>query len=262
MMDQSREKVRLQAEEYLSSCTEYADPYEHEKLVRDWEKKGDVAKNVIGDFTARAGTPAGKSVLDIGFGNGLYALAFAEAGAVVSGIEVNPVLLRIAEDNSRQRNLHVDLSLYGGATFPFADSSFDYAFSVSVLEHVDDPGQLLREASRVLKPGGKFYLAFPNRISFKETHTGIYFLNYVPRSVAQFLLRKLWRRNTIEEINLHFMSYWKMKRLARRAGFHILYEQGGKSPLRSMLKRALRALGMHHSAILRTVMVVLEKREK
>src|SRR3989344_2995802 len=209
--------VRDQAEGYLSSCAEYTDPYEHEKLVRDWEKKGDVAKNVVGDFTRRAGHPHGKSVLDIGFGNGLYASAFAEAGAEVAGLEVNPVLLSIATQNLKERNLHADLRLYDGSVFPFPDRRFDYAFSVSVLEHVSVPQQLLKEVSRILKPDGKFYLAFPNRISPKETHTGIWGLNYVSRSAAQFLLRSILKRNTVEEINLHFVSYWMMKRLTRRA---------------------------------------------
>src|SRR3989338_1942782 len=205
MHDTGKERLREQAEKYLSECAEYTDSYEHEKLVRDWIKKSDVAKNVVGDFTKRAGSPTGKRVLDVGFGNGLYAEAFAQAGAEVSGVEVNAVLFKIATDNLQENGVHADLRLYDGLAFPFSDSYFDYAFSVSVLEHVSDPQKLLQEVSRVLKPRGKFYLAFPNRISPKETHTGIWGLNYVSRYVAQFLLRTFWKRNTIEEINLHFL---------------------------------------------------------
>ena len=155
--------------------------------------------------------------------------------------------------------MQVDLRVYDEFTFPFENNFFDGAYSISVLEHVSDPRMLLREAYRVLKPGGKFYLAFPNRLSPKETHTGIWGLNYLPRSIAQFLLRSFWRRNTIQEINLHFLSYWKMKRLARRAGFNIVYELDGRTGVRSVLKRVLALFGMHHSAILRTVMVILVK---
>ncbi|MBI5456432.1 class I SAM-dependent methyltransferase [Candidatus Kaiserbacteria bacterium] len=255
----SAEQVRKQAEQYLAECTEYTDVYEHEKLVRDWEKKGGVAKNVVNDFEKRAGPVGGKSVLDIGFGNGLYAVAFGEAGALASGLEVNEVLWRIAVQNAKNARAKIDLRLYDGGIFPHASGSFDYAFSVSVLEHVSDPGLMLREAARVLKEGGRFYLAFPNRLAPKETHTGVWGLSYMPRSLAAVLLRAAWHQNTIEEINLHFISFWKMKRMARKAGFRVLYEDAG-SGFRHYAKWLLAAFGIHHSAILRTVMVVLEKK--
>ena len=254
------EAERRQAELYLSECEEYTDAYEHEKLVRDWEKKGTVARNVVGDFTRRAGDPRGKRLIDLGFGNGVYAIEFAKAGALVSGLEVNSVLHGIAKERAQSANLSLDLNIYDGRTFPHPDDSFDYAFSVSVLEHVSDAALFLREAGRVLKPGGRFYLAFPNRLSPKETHTGIWGLNYVPRSLAELLLRRLWNRNTIEDINLHFVSYWRMKRLARRAGMAVVFEYERPSMPRRAVKRILAWFGMHHSAVLRTVMVVLEKK--
>ena len=257
---QARSPDTVHAEEYLALCGEYTDPYEHEKLVRDWEKKSMVAKNVVGDFMRRAGDPRGKQVLDIGFGNGEYAIAFFQAGAKVCGLEVNSVLLRLAQERAVKAGARLDLRLYDGAVFPFVNNFFDYAYSISVLEHVSDPAQILSEASRTLKPGGKFYLAFPNRLSPKETHTGIWGLNYLSRSWAEYLLRRFWKRNTIEEIHLHFLSYWKMKRLARRAGLHVVYEHEGRSGIRRVLKRLMAIVGMHHSAILRTVMVILEKR--
>ena len=49
-----------------------------------------------------------------------------------------------------------------------------------------------------------------------------------------------------------------MKRFAHRAGFNIVYELGSTG-LRGALKRLLAHFGLHHSAILRTVMVILVK---
>jgi len=219
-----------------------------------------VAERVVEDVRQRAGEVRGKKILDIGFGSGLYSVTFARSGAETHGLEVNDVLFKIAGENARDAGVNIDFRVYDGNTFPFADNFFDYIFSVSVIEHVSDARMMVREACRVLKPGGKFYLAYPNRWRPREAHTGIFFLSYVPRSFAQVLLRKLWKRNTVEELNLHFLSYWSMKRLLRGTSFRLKFEYGGKTWPRRALKRLFGFFGIHHSAILGTVMVILEKR--
>lgn len=251
--------ARERAERFLREGGNYTDPYEREKLIRDWVQKGDVAERVVEDFNQRAGAVRGKKLLDIGFGNGLYSVAFARAGAEAYGLEVNDVLLQIAYENARDAGIEVDFRVYDGNKLPFADDFFDYIFSVSVIEHVTDARMLLREAGRVLKPGGKFYLAFPNRWRPREAHTGIFFLSYIPRSFAQLLLRRLWKRNSVEELNLHFLSYWSMKKLLSGTSFRLKFEYGGKTWPRRTLKRILGFFGVHHSAILGTVMVILKK---
>src|SRR3989338_175994 len=253
-------RARARAEEYLATCTEYTDPYEREKLIGDWGKKGKAAREAMDDFKLCAGTVAGARMLDIGFGGGEYSLAFAKAGADVYGLEVNPVLHRIAEAHLKEEGAKAHLRVYDGTQFPFENDFFDHAFSVSVLEHVSDARLLLREVSRVLKPAGKFYLAFPNRWRVREAHTGIFFLSYLPRAVAERLTKRLWKRNAIEELNLHFLSYWSLKRLLRGTSLHVVFEYGGRSLPRRVLKRVLGFFGMHHSAILGTVMVILEKK--
>ncbi len=253
-------RARARAEEYLATCSEYTDSYEREKLIGDWAKKGNAAREAVDDLKLRAGPVAGKRLLDVGFGGGEYALAFAKAGAKVCGLEVNPVLLKIAEAHLKEEGAHATLRVYDGNVFPFENDFFDHAFSVSVLDHVSDARLLLREVSRVLKPGGKFYLAFPNRWRPIEAHTGILFLSYLPRRVAENLMKRLWKRNAVEELNLHFLSYWSLKRMLRGTPLHVMYEYGGKTLPRRILKRSLGLFGMHHSAILGTVMLVLEKK--
>jgi len=54
-----------------------------------------------------------------------------------------------------------DVIYYDGNTLPFRDCTFDAAICVEVLEHASDPGLLLSEAFRVLKPGATFALTVP-----------------------------------------------------------------------------------------------------
>ncbi len=252
-------RARARALRYLASCTEYTDSYEREKLIGDWAKKGKAAREAVDDMKARAGVVAGKRLLDIGFGGGEYALAFVRARAEVYGLEVNEVLHEIAEAHLKEEGAWAKLLVYDGGRFPFEDAFFDHAFSVSVLEHVSDAPLMMREVNRVLRPGGKFYLAFPNRFRVREAHTGIFFLSYLSRRVAGWLMQRMWKRNAVQELNLHFISYWSMKRLLAGTSLHVVFEYAGTTAPRRALKRLLGAFGVHYSAILGTVMVVLKK---
>ncbi len=53
---------------------------------------------------------------------------------------------------------------------PFADSSFDYALSVTTICFVDDATAMLTEACRVLKPGGELVIGFIDRTSDLGQH--------------------------------------------------------------------------------------------
>lgn len=244
---------------YIDQCGEYVHASERKRLIADWNKKGQVAKSLMGDVTKRALDPNGKRVLDLGFGNGEFVRAFALAGADAAGIEVNDVLLGIAQSRLQEEGIAADLRLYDGTTFPFPDSSFDLVFSTSVLEHVDDAGAVLREVSRVLKPDGRLYLSFPNRLAPKETHTGIWFLSFLPRSWADAVIRRIFHRNTIQELNLHFIGFFALRRYLHAAGLRVIFETNASSAPRRLLKRFLALVGLHHSAILKTIMIVAEK---
>lgn len=94
-------------------------------------------------------------VLDIGTGTGVVALGLAELGYRVVGLDLSRGMLRHALPRLG------GLVVQGDArSLPFADASFDQAYSVWVLHHVGDIAAALRGIARLLRPGGR-YLVVP-----------------------------------------------------------------------------------------------------
>lgn len=99
----------------------------------------------------------GMALLDCGCGPGTITLGLAElvAPGEVVGTEIEESHVAVARQNARQRGI-------GNARFeaadlyelPFADASFDAVFISAVLGNLQEPIRGLREAYRVLKPGG------------------------------------------------------------------------------------------------------------
>jgi SAM-dependent methyltransferase len=90
-------------------------------------------------------------VLDVGTGPGLVAAAAAKRGADVIGIDFSEAM--IAEG----RRLHPDIDFRKVAveSLPFDDGKFDVVVGNFVLHHSGQPDQVLREALRVLRRGGR-----------------------------------------------------------------------------------------------------------
>ncbi len=103
----------------------------------------------------------GKELLDVGCGDGQLVRALTRAGARVTGVECGALpLARARTLESAGEEYYVE----GVAEcLPFNDSSRDIVVFFNSLHHVAVPqqGQALREAARVLRPGGFIYLAEP-----------------------------------------------------------------------------------------------------
>lgn len=101
----------------------------------------------------------GKRVLDVGCATGYFAqFLAAERGCDVQGLEPDPVAAGVA----RQRL--GDRVTVGGSELllDYAPGSFDVVVFADVLEHLVDPGQALRDARRLLAPGGRVVASIPN----------------------------------------------------------------------------------------------------
>jgi SAM-dependent methyltransferase len=101
----------------------------------------------------------GERILDVGCGSGALdrLLAKRVAGAnAITAVDVNPFLLREAAGLADSEGLGHAIAFRPGSaeSLPFAEASFDCAFSVTVLEECD-ADKALAELVRVVRPGGR-----------------------------------------------------------------------------------------------------------
>jgi SAM-dependent methyltransferase len=109
----------------------------------------------------------GRRILDVGCGLGLYVEQLRRFSDQVYGIDIDAE--RVSEGASRLPSLLVAAA----ERPPFLPDSFDLVLLHEVLEHVADDFQVVREAHRLLTPGGRMVIFAPNRLYPFETH-GIY----------------------------------------------------------------------------------------
>ena len=101
-------------------------------------------------------------VVDIGCGAGTQALLWAEKGHRVRALDVNEPLLQVGRERAKKRGFNVDFKLGTATALPFESASADICLLPELLEHVADWEPCLREAARILRPGGLLYLSTTN----------------------------------------------------------------------------------------------------
>jgi ubiquinone/menaquinone biosynthesis C-methylase UbiE len=110
----------------------------------------------------------GERVLDLASPK-LLAVALARGGAEVVSVDQLESEIdawrRLADGEPR-----LSFEVADGRELPFNDGSFDHAYSVSVLEHIPEPGDeaALRELGRVTKPGGRVVVTLPYAKEYRQ----------------------------------------------------------------------------------------------
>lgn len=166
----------------------------------------------------------GLRILEVGSGYGLaVAIARTEFGADAYGIEPGADEFSGAYAVSRKAlelaHLPPDVVLQGIAEdIPFPDSHFDCVFSSNVLEHVQNPQQVIDESLRVLKPSGFLHIVVPNYGSWWEGHYGILWFPNLPLSLGKMYIRLQGRDPSFLE-TLQFINHnWLGKMLTPYQG--------------------------------------------
>jgi 2-polyprenyl-6-hydroxyphenyl methylase/3-demethylubiquinone-9 3-methyltransferase len=134
-------------------------------------------------------------MLEIGFGAGSLLAAASRAGWDVEGVEVSESAVKHSEAQGF-KTFRGKLSEAG-----YEAGSFDLVIATELLEHVQDPGAMIREIARILRPGGLFWGTTPNA-----------------RGISPRLLGLDWSVICPPE-HLHLLSENGVRNLLAEAGF-------------------------------------------
>ena len=148
-----------------------------------------------------AGEVRGRTVLDIGCGDGAFAVALARRGAFVSGIDTSAAMIDAAKARAAQHHADVTFQVAQAERLPFASGQFDVVTAITILCFVEDAGPVFREIARVLKPGGRLVIG----------ELGKWSTWAAARRVRAWLGSRLWRLG-------RFRTASELRRLAEQAG--------------------------------------------
>lgn len=99
-----------------------------------------------------------KDILDLGCGEGTRLSLIESRGKNLTGIDISETAIKKA----KAKNPGLKFVNKNIEALPFPDKSFDLVYSAFVFEHLDKPEQVIKEAVRVLKPGGNLLIIAPN----------------------------------------------------------------------------------------------------
>ncbi|OZI66915.1 class I SAM-dependent methyltransferase [Bordetella genomosp. 11] len=153
------------------------DTYAHREAHADWAKAMEALAR-----------PAGKRVVDVGCGGGIYSLAWADLGAArVTGVDFSEVMVDTA---TRQSDGRPGLSFQVGAADDtgLPAGSADVVFERALIHHLADYTDCFREAARLLSPGGMLLVQDRTvddvRLPGSAQHIRGYFFECFPRLAA------------------------------------------------------------------------------
>ncbi len=107
----------------------------------------------------------GRQCLDIGGGDGALSYLMARRGARVVNVDMAGEALQFARAEFARRGMRAQVARASAYALPCPSDAFDVAVCSEVIEHVQSPEALVAEAARVLRPGGRFLLTTPMRVT-------------------------------------------------------------------------------------------------
>jgi ubiquinone/menaquinone biosynthesis C-methylase UbiE len=140
-------------------------------------------------------------VLDIGCGDGEFAVELAKRGAIVVGIDPSREMVKAARTRPRAQSAGINFQVAQAAQLPFRSGQFDVVTAITVLCFVDDATPVFQEIARVLRPGGRLVIG---ELGKRSTWA-------VARRLRAWLGSLLWRRARFRTAN-------ELRQLAAQAG--------------------------------------------
>ncbi len=166
---------------------------------------------------AGEGATADRRCLDLGCQTGGMLAAAAERFGLAVGIDIALRWLVVAKKRMEELGSAAPLVCCCAEFLPFRAEQFDLVIANNVIEHTSLQEDLLREAHRVLRPGGDLLGTTVNRFSLAlEPHVRVFGVGWLPAR---------WREPFVQRVrgypyrNVHLLSCAGLRGLARRTAF-------------------------------------------
>jgi len=156
----------------------------------------------------------GKTLIDIGTGQGYVAIEMAKIGLNVIACDLTCEALDNITRFKRQFRLkNIDLIECKAERIPIKDESVDYIVANAILEHIPNEKDAVVEWKRILKKGGKIYITVP--LKFKYLWPVFWPVNYIHDKrighLRRYDLRGLKHKFNLEPIKYYYTGhFWKV----------------------------------------------------
>jgi 2-polyprenyl-3-methyl-5-hydroxy-6-metoxy-1,4-benzoquinol methylase len=155
------------------------------------------------------GSITGKTLLDVGCGDGALASELARRGAIVTGLDPAPAMIAAARRRSETAGTQPRYIEGRAEILPFEDATFDRVVAVALLCFVGDADEPVAEMARVLKPGGRLIIGELGRWSLWAAY----------RRIRGWMGNPTWRMVT-------FRTARELRSLVRAAGLDVVQIRG------------------------------------
>lgn len=150
------------------------------------------------------GDVSGCRILDVGCGDGEFALELTRRGAIVTGIDASAEMIEAASGLAKRHNADIAFQVAMAEHLPFPAEQFDVVTAITILCFVDDAAPVFQEIARVLRPGGRLVIG----------ELGKWSTWAAGRRIRAWLGSRLWRRG-------RFRTASELRGLAAQAGLII-----------------------------------------
>jgi 2-polyprenyl-6-hydroxyphenyl methylase/3-demethylubiquinone-9 3-methyltransferase len=163
----------------------------------------------------------GLDVLDIGCGGGILSEPLHRLGAKVTAVDASDKNISIAKEHAKIQNLNINYICTTAEDLAKKNLQFDIVLCLEIIEHVANPSHFIESCSKMLKPGGLFFISTINRTakSYLQAIIGAeYILRWIPvgtHSWNKFLkpseIDADLRKNNIKIIDIKGLKYNPLK---------------------------------------------------